>query len=79
MLLNGRSGQQQEKLAKLRKLQNDLGVRSRTDDLTNLANRGWLEEQLQERFNQSREQGGTLFVVFIDPDYFKVINDEHGH
>ncbi|EHK62660.1 GGDEF domain-containing protein [Halomonas sp. GFAJ-1] len=66
-------------MATLRKRQNDLGVRSLTDALTNLANRGWLEEQLQERFNQSREQGATLLMVFIDLDYFKVINDEHGH
>ncbi|MBR2512775.1 MAG: diguanylate cyclase [Halomonas sp.] len=47
----------------------DLKIRSHTDALTNLANRGWLEEQLKKRFNQSREQGGTLSVVFIDLDH----------
>ncbi|MGO3667774.1 MAG: GGDEF domain-containing protein [Vreelandella alkaliphila] len=56
-----------------------LEERSRIDPLTQLANRAWLEQQLQERFALCNEQGRTMSVVFIDLDHFKVLNDQYGH
>jgi diguanylate cyclase len=79
LALNARLEQQQSELANLRKRQNELEVRNRIDALTGLANRGWMEEQLNEYFAQCREEGGTLSVLFIDLDYFKEINDRYGH
>lgn len=77
--LNARLDTQQAELEILRKRQDELEERSRTDALTGLANRAWLEEQLQKRFALCQEQARTLSVVFIDLDHFKKLNDQHGH
>lgn len=79
LALSARLDQQQSELAQLLERQNELESRSRTDALTGIANRGWLEEQLDTRFRQCRDVGGTLSVVFMDIDHFKSINDQYGH
>jgi diguanylate cyclase (GGDEF)-like protein len=56
-----------------------LEERSRTDTLTGLANRSWLEEQMQKRFVLCQEQARIMSVVFIDLDHFKKLNDQYGH
>ncbi|MCL5426232.1 MAG: diguanylate cyclase [Gammaproteobacteria bacterium] len=77
--LNARLDAQQAELASLRKRQDDLEERSRTDALTGLANRAWLEEQLQKRFTLCQQQARIMSVVFIDLDHFKKLNDQYGH
>lgn len=77
--LRARLDQQQKELAQLLERQNDLESRSRTDSLTGIANRGWLEEQLDKRFQKCREDDGALSIIFIDIDHFKTINDQFGH
>ncbi len=52
---------------------------STRDPLTGLANRGTILEELQSRFDLSRRHGRPLSVVMCDLDYFKRINDTHGH
>ncbi|TVP51997.1 MAG: GGDEF domain-containing protein [Halomonas sp.] len=79
LLLNARLDSQQAELASLNKRQDDLETRSRTDTLTGLANRAWLEEQLKKRFTLCKEQSRTMTVVFIDLDHFKKLNDKYGH
>lgn len=79
LLLNARLDSQQAELMSLHKRQDDLEERSRTDALTGIANRAWLEEQLQKRFNLCHEQSRTMSVVFIDLDHFKQLNDQYGH
>tara|TARA_R110002012_G_scaffold8718_6_gene40102 strand:+ start:7776 stop:9335 length:1560 start_codon:yes stop_codon:yes gene_type:complete len=79
LLLTARLDTQQAELASLRKRQEDLEERSRTDALTGLANRDWLEEQLQEHFVICQEQARIMSVVFIDLDHFKKLNDKYGH
>lgn len=79
LALSARLDQQQKELAQLLERQNDLETRSRTDALTGIANRGWLEEQLGQRFQKCRRDGTTLSIVFIDIDHFKSINDQFGH
>ncbi|HSP30539.1 MAG TPA: diguanylate cyclase, partial [Halomonas sp.] len=79
LLLNARLDTQQAELASLSKRQDDLEERSRIDTLTGLANRAWLEEQLQKSFNVCQEQSRTMSVVFMDLDHFKKLNDQHGH
>ena len=52
---------------------------SRTDFLTGIANRRGLDEQLQRTLAASRRQGDSGVFVLVDLDYFKEVNDRHGH
>ena len=50
-----------------------------TDDLTGLANRMKLEETFTLYVECSQRNKSPLAVVLFDLDYFKNINDQHGH
>lgn len=50
-----------------------------TDGLTNLANRKQLDTILDDEIPRARRYGRELSVLMIDIDYFKSINDTHGH
>ncbi|MFV1989656.1 MAG: putative bifunctional diguanylate cyclase/phosphodiesterase [Acidimicrobiales bacterium] len=49
------------------------------DDLTGIANRAGLEEQLDLAVADAAANNSLLGVVFIDIDRFKVVNDSLGH
>ena len=49
------------------------------DSLTKLPNRVKLEEDLQYSINTASRNNLSLFVLFIDLDRFKIINDTLGH
>jgi diguanylate cyclase (GGDEF)-like protein len=53
--------------------------RARTDPLTGLRNRTFLEEQLEPIFDRHAGQVAELSAVMIDLDNFKVYNDTRGH
>jgi diguanylate cyclase (GGDEF)-like protein len=53
--------------------------RAETDDLTELLNRGAFEKRLEEAVRRCRRQGEPLSLVLLDLDFFKQINDTHGH
>ena len=50
-----------------------------TDGLTGLHNRRYLESHLDTLVSQATQRGKTLAVLMVDLDYFKAINDTHGH
>ncbi len=52
---------------------------SRYDSLTRVLNRGALTRAIEEAFTGRSRRGGQIGLLFIDLDYFKEINDEHGH
>lgn len=52
---------------------------ARVDDLTGLANRRAFYEMGENLAAQSRRMGTPLSVIALDVDYFKQINDTHGH
>ena len=52
---------------------------SRTDALTDLANRRHWEEQAQALLVQHHRSGAAATLLLIDVDRFKGINDRHGH
>jgi len=56
-----------------------LAEQSRTDALTGLANRRWLDERLADELQRSRRHGQPLAVAMCDLDFFKRINDRFGH
>jgi diguanylate cyclase (GGDEF)-like protein len=49
------------------------------DPLTGLANRYLLEEELRRMLQGLGRRGGSVSLVYLDLDKFKLINDEHGH
>lgn len=50
-----------------------------TDDVTSLYNARYLEQALEQEFSRCKRSGSALSVIFLDLDYFKVVNDGHGH
>lgn len=68
-----------EKDAQLEKLISQLSERSCLDSLTGLKNRRYFTENFTEECHRSRRRNELLFLLFIDLDHFKSINDQHGH
>ena len=56
-----------------------LAEQSRTDALTGLANRRWLDERLADELQRSPRNATSLAVAMCDLDFFKRINDRFGH
>lgn len=52
---------------------------SSTDPLTGLANRRHLMDFLQKAWLRSQRFDSTFSVIMADIDFFKAINDQHGH
>ena len=50
-----------------------------TDPLTGLGNRRMMTLRLGEELERAQRFGHTLSLLMIDIDYFKRINDSHGH
>ena len=50
-----------------------------TDALTGLFNRRYMESHLGTLIEQAASRGKPLATLIIDIDYFKAINDTHGH
>jgi diguanylate cyclase len=49
------------------------------DDLTGLANRALFTQRVAEAVGQTRLDGSTAAVLFVDLDDFKIVNDSLGH
>lgn len=64
-----------------RALENEikLSKQSRTDALTELDNRRYFDEKLEEFCHLSSRNHEQLSVLVIDCDFFKQINDKYGH
>jgi len=52
---------------------------SRSDRLTQLNNRGYWEECLQQEFRRLKRTHGPGTLVMFDIDHFKKVNDTYGH
>jgi two-component system, cell cycle response regulator len=50
-----------------------------TDALTGLFNRRYMESHLGTLLEQAATRGKPLSALIVDIDYFKAINDSHGH
>ncbi len=62
-----------------RRLYSDLRRRSEYDLLTDIPNRFAIERFIETQIEEARRSGGTLGLIYIDLDEFKLINDTFGH
>ncbi len=65
--------------ADLRSAYKRLDKRSRTDHLTGLYNRSTWEPLIASEYERAAVDQGTSSLLLLDIDYFKKINDNHGH
>jgi diguanylate cyclase (GGDEF)-like protein/PAS domain S-box-containing protein len=49
------------------------------DSLTQLANRHYIEREMEARFEEYNRYKTPFGILFIDIDHFKEVNDTHGH
>lgn len=56
-----------------------LEIASKTDKLTQLFNRGKLDEYLEDEYNKYQRHKSTFSIIMIDIDNFKSVNDTYGH
>jgi len=52
---------------------------SRTDALTGLANRRAFNDEMSNQLSQFEKHGTPVSLLMLDIDYFKKLNDAHGH
>jgi diguanylate cyclase (GGDEF)-like protein/PAS domain S-box-containing protein len=56
-----------------------LATMAKTDGLTGIYNRRYLDQRLQEELERSRRHGNSVSILLLDIDHFKKINDTYGH
>jgi two-component system cell cycle response regulator len=69
----------QQLLAENRRLMSELARLARHDALTGLLNRRSLLEELGREWSRVCRSGENLACVLLDVDFFKKVNDAHGH
>jgi len=52
---------------------------AKIDHLTRVNNRGSFEELTNKMINQANREGRTVSIAMFDLDFFKQVNDNHGH
>ena len=56
-----------------------LQQQTETDALSGVFNRAYFNRQMQAELKRSRREQRPLALVLLDIDYFKQVNDTHGH
>lgn len=49
------------------------------DGLTGMRNRAYFDQKVRAEFEYASRYGGSLCLIIFDIDYFKQVNDTHGH
>jgi diguanylate cyclase (GGDEF)-like protein len=61
------------------RLRERLRMESIRDPLTNLYNRRYMEEILEQEASRAKRRGTTVGILMLDIDHFKRLNDTYGH
>ena len=69
----------QRQIASLRSNVEEVGKIALIDDLTELGNRRFFKQVLQDEIVRAHETGATLCLAMCDLDRFKAVNDRFGH
>ncbi|MBE9125205.1 MULTISPECIES: GGDEF domain-containing protein [unclassified Coleofasciculus] len=64
---------------KLQQTNDLLSTMALADPLTELSNRRAMEWELPRQIQNARTHSSTVSVIMLDVDYFKAVNDNHGH
>jgi diguanylate cyclase (GGDEF)-like protein len=56
-----------------------LAIQAQTDALTGVANRRGLTRHLDELHSHAQQRDHPYVLMMVDIDYFKAVNDQHGH
>lgn len=62
-----------------RRYHQDMVARTTLDPLTGVGNRATVLHQLESQVDLARRHGRSLSVILADLDWFKQVNDTHGH
>ncbi|MEM8985014.1 MAG: diguanylate cyclase, partial [Pseudomonadota bacterium] len=62
-----------------RKMTEELKYRANNDGLTGLSNRGAFENALETAYHDAQQDGPSAYLMYMDLDQFKVVNDTSGH
>lgn len=65
--------------SKLEETTEQLREMSNQDGLTKLFNRRYIEETISHEYERARRYGNAFSVILTDIDFFKLVNDNHGH
>lgn len=68
-----------ERTQQLQQALNELEKLSTTDSLTQVHNRMYFDRQIQIEGQRAQRYQRHLSVIFCDIDFFKQVNDRHGH
>ena len=63
----------------LNEAQTNLKHMAVTDELTDLKNRRYIMERLEEEFQRAKRSARSLGLIMLDIDHFKEVNDVYGH
>ena len=77
--VEGSLGSMVEELAEMRAQMHRLNRDSRTDALTNVANRRAFDEAIERMTSEVKDGAEPLGLILADIDRFKLFNDTHGH
>jgi diguanylate cyclase (GGDEF)-like protein/PAS domain S-box-containing protein len=66
-------------ITSMKRYESELEFQASRDTLTGLANRVMLHDRLSKAIVQAKEDAQAVWVVFVDLDRFKFINDTLGH
>ncbi len=69
----------QRKNHELRKANEKLKTLADNDALTNIANRRYFDQVLDEEWRRARRRSYSIAMLMVDIDYFKAFNDSLGH
>jgi diguanylate cyclase (GGDEF)-like protein/PAS domain S-box-containing protein len=77
--LRNANQQLESQLREIENLQTSLLDQAVRDPLTQLHNRRFLNEAIEQEFHHAQRASETLSVILLDIDHFKIINDTFGH
>jgi diguanylate cyclase (GGDEF)-like protein/PAS domain S-box-containing protein len=66
-------------ITRLKDAEQRLEQLARFDALTGLANRRYFDERMAATVARCKRQGAPLALLYMDMDFFKRVNDAHGH
>jgi len=59
--------------------QDELSLQANTDELTGILNRRSFTSFVNYEFHNARKNSMPFSLIIVDIDFFKAVNDEHGH